>query len=73
MIPEREGCQMQGTAESKDNLEERVSVFIEGKHGRIGLIVPESPPSAQDWVDLHRTLAIILIRNAQTKNAPTDE
>jgi hypothetical protein len=72
MIPKREG-EGQMYAEGMENLEDKVSLIIEGKHARIGLIVPETPPTAEDIQDLHRFIARMLIRNAQTKPAATEE
>jgi hypothetical protein len=72
MNPKREGKPMQAAAEYR-GIEERVTCFIQGKHGRIGIIVPDTPPTEQEWIDLHRAIAEILVRNALNNNAATKE
>lgn len=42
----------------------KVSRYIDGKHGRIGIIVPEREPTLEEWVDLHKTLAEIAVKSA---------
>ncbi|MEY9091406.1 hypothetical protein [Paenibacillus sp. RC84] len=42
------------------DIEKRVTVFIQGKHGRIGLVVPENKPTEKEWHDLHQSIAEIV-------------
>ncbi|WP_010501330.1 hypothetical protein [Paenibacillus elgii] len=45
-------------------IHEKVAKYIQGIHGRIGIIVPSNKPTYEEWVDLHNTLAEIAIKNA---------
>lgn len=46
------------------NIHEKVAMFVQGKYGRIGIIVPDRKPTRAEWEDLHVTLAEIAVRNA---------
>ena len=55
--------------EQQVDIKERVTKYIEGKHGLIGIVIPpcEEPTSALD--DLYRTIAEIAIKQAKRKAA----
>ncbi|MGG1649682.1 hypothetical protein [Paenibacillus sp. NRS-1780] len=56
-------------AQKKVGIESKVTTYIQGKNGLIGIIVPpcEGPTSALE--DLHRTIAEIAIKQAKKKEA----
>ncbi|WPS88548.1 hypothetical protein SMD22_06225 [Brevibacillus halotolerans] len=49
------------------NLDEQVTLWIDGKHGRIGVIAPKKRPTREEWVQLHREIASILVESAKIK------
>lgn len=58
--------------EEQINIKDRVTKYIEGKHGLIGIVIPPctEPTSALD--DLYRTLAEIAIKQEKKKAAQKD-
>lgn len=50
-------------------IEERVSLWIDGKHGRIGIISPENKATPEEWVWLHRKIAEIALQSAKKDEA----
>lgn len=46
-----------------DGIEKKVALWIEGKNSRIGIILPERNTTEEDIIDLHRTIAEIVIRS----------
>lgn len=50
------------------NIEEQVAVWLDGKHGKIGLILPDRKPTIDEWNELHQEIAEIMVR--AIKKAP---
>jgi|UPI0005D12B92 hypothetical protein len=48
-----------------DDIESKVTRFIQGKHGLIGIIVPSRKPTEEEWTELHRTIAEIAVKQAK--------
>lgn len=51
------------------DLDEQVTLWVDGKHGRIGIIAPKEKPTREEWVKLHREIASILVESAKRKKA----
>ncbi|MCG7320223.1 hypothetical protein [Brevibacillus laterosporus] len=49
------------------DIRERVTLWIDGKHGRIGIIAPKEKPTRKEWVELHREIANIIVQSAKRK------
>jgi hypothetical protein len=49
------------------NISSKVIRYINGKHGRIGIIVQERKPTIEEWVDLHSTLAEIAVKSTMKR------
>ncbi len=54
----------------KDDIRNRVSVVVPGKHGMIGFIVPERRPTREELIELYRGL--ILIELASKRKVATE-
>lgn len=50
-----------------DDIKSEVSIWLRGKHGMIGVILPEKRTTLEEWEDFYRALAIIAIRNTKIK------
>lgn len=42
------------------NIEERVTCYVEGKHGRIGIIVPDEKLTIEEWKKFNEEIADII-------------
>jgi hypothetical protein len=42
------------------NIDKRVLLYIEGRHGRIGIIVPDRKPTEQEWKNFNETITEII-------------
>ncbi|OPA80245.1 hypothetical protein BVG16_05755 [Paenibacillus selenitireducens] len=50
------------------DIDKRVSLFIEGKHGKIGIIIPDHAPTYEEWKEFRESLveiALNIVRNKQ--------
>jgi hypothetical protein len=54
--------------EAMEDVEKKVTKFIQGKHGMIGIIAPEKPPTEKEWNELHRAIAEIVINSKEKGN-----
>lgn len=63
------GCidQVEQIDEHQD-IKERVTMYIDGKHGRIGIIAPKNRPTEAEIIQYHRTIAEIIIENDKKKS-----
>lgn len=59
--------QVEQTDEHED-IKERVTMYINGKHGRIGIIAPKNRPTETEISQYHRTIAEIIIENDMKKS-----
>lgn len=64
---------MDKLADDFSNIDSKVIRYIDGKHGRIGIIVPDRTATKEEWVDLHRTLAEIAVKNAMRRPIKEEE
>ncbi|ASS64721.1 hypothetical protein [Paenibacillus sp. RUD330] len=55
-----------------DGKEKRVSLFIQGKHGKIGIIRPDKKSTDQDKKSFLESLAQVAIRSAIERNKKKD-
>ncbi|MBO2943638.1 hypothetical protein JJQ72_06550 [Paenibacillus sp. F411] len=63
---------VQNPSETEVDIKERVTKYIQGKNGLIGIVIPpcDEPTSALD--DLYKTIADIAIKQAKRKAAQND-
>lgn len=52
--------------EDHHDIKDQVTMYIEGKHGRIGIIVPQRKPTIDEVTQYHRTIAEIIINNCKS-------
>jgi hypothetical protein len=55
------------TSDKYKDIDKCVSKWVQGKYGRIGIIVPDRKPTRAEWEDLHITLAEIYVKRAPEK------
>lgn len=55
-------------SESEPNdVKNQVAHFIQGKHGLIGIILPDKETTQQEWEDFHKSMVEIAVRRAIRK------
>ncbi|MCY9765031.1 hypothetical protein M5X06_27200 [Paenibacillus alvei] len=60
-------CVMEGLkTEDHLDIKDQVTMYIDGKHGRIGIIVPQRKPTIEEVTQYHRTIAEIIINNTKS-------
>lgn len=58
---------------SIEEIESKVIAYIPTPNGRIGIIIPENKPTEEEWYELHKIVAEILISSAKSENATCNE
>lgn len=51
--------------EDIEAVKSKVSKYIQGKHGLIGIILPEKRTTDEDWKEFHKVMAEIAIGKAK--------
>lgn len=51
-----------------DDIKSEVSIWIQGKHGMIGIILPENRTTPEEREEFYKAMAIIAIRSTRRKN-----
>ncbi|WP_019536572.1 hypothetical protein [Paenibacillus ginsengihumi] len=60
---------MEAAQERVDEVKSRVVGWIEGKHSRIGIILPDHDPNPEDMSEIYHTLAEVAVGQAKRKAA----
>lgn len=48
------------------DIQERVTIYIPGRHGRIGIIVPDHKPTIEEVTQFHRKIAEVIVNNSKS-------
>jgi hypothetical protein len=58
---------MKKTVDKYANIQDRVSFYIQGKHGKIGVIEPERKTTYEEWKRLNERMAEIIFNDYLSK------